>query len=79
MQTILMDAEKPQKTEFQQNCEYVRRKFISPLIHYGSGGIVAGILSWMHWHSVGWAIIATIFNWLYVIYYAFNYFHDQVR
>jgi hypothetical protein len=37
------------------------------------GGVIAGILSWMKWHSLGWCIIHAILGWLYVIYYAFTY------
>lgn len=37
------------------------------------GGIIAAFLSWMKWHSVGWAIIHFLLGWLYVIYYFIRY------
>jgi hypothetical protein len=37
------------------------------------GCIVSGILSWLKWHSVGWAILHAICGWVYVIYYAIVY------
>lgn len=33
------------------------------------GSVVAGILSWMKWHSVGLAILHAICSWFYVVYY----------
>ena len=38
-----------------------------------TGEIIAGILSWMKWHSIGWCIIHFLFGWFYVIYYAIYY------
>jgi hypothetical protein len=40
----------------------------------GSGGaligsIIATILSWTTWHSIGWAIIHFLFGWIYVFYW----------
>jgi hypothetical protein len=37
------------------------------------GGIIAAILSWQTFHSLGWAVIAFLFNWLYVIYWMLKY------
>ena len=37
----------------------------------GIGAVLAIILSWMKWHSVGWAIIHGMLGWLYVFYYFF--------
>ena len=43
-------------------------------IHGGLiGGIIAAILSWATWHSVGWAILHFFFGWLYVIYFVVVY------
>ncbi len=33
------------------------------------GTILACILSWTTWHSIGWMIIHGFFGWLYVIYW----------
>ena len=35
---------------------------------FGIGSIIAVLLSWTSWHSVGWAIIHFLFGWAYVIY-----------
>ena len=34
-----------------------------------AGAIVAAILSWKRNEDIGWAIVAAIFGWLYVIYW----------
>ena len=44
--------------------------------HYGGasiGSIAAAALSWMKWHSVGYAILHALCGWLYVIYYFITY------
>ena len=46
--------------------------------HHGSTGIglgtiIAVLLSWTTWHSLGWAIVHGIFGWFYVIYYLLQY------
>lgn len=38
-----------------------------------AGMVWAGILSWAKWHSLGWAIVHTLFGWFYVIYYFIRY------
>jgi len=40
---------------------------------FGIGTIIAVVLSWMKWHSLGWAIIHGIFGWFYVLYYWIQY------
>lgn len=49
-------------------------------VDYGSGGggigigaVIAVLLSYLKWHSIGWAIIHGMFGWLYVIYYLIEY------
>ena len=39
----------------------------------GVGNVVAAILSWCSWHSIGWMILHLIFGWLYVIYWLIKY------
>lgn len=36
---------------------------------YTLGAVIAAILSWSSSHAVGWAILAALCSWLYVIYY----------
>lgn len=37
------------------------------------GVIIAAILSYLKWGSIGWAILHGILNWFYVIYYFIKY------
>jgi hypothetical protein len=37
------------------------------------GTIIAAILSWLKWHSIGYAILHGILGWLYVIYFWLEY------
>lgn len=40
---------------------------------FGIGSLIAGIVSWVHWHSIGWCILHTILGWFYLIYYVIKY------
>ena len=37
------------------------------------GSALAMIISYVNWHSIGWAIIHGILGWVYVSYYAIRY------
>ena len=37
------------------------------------GSALAMVISYVNWHSIGWAIIHGIFSWGYVIYYIIKY------
>lgn len=37
------------------------------------GSALAMIISYVHWHSVGWAIVHGLLSWVYVIYYVIRY------
>ena len=37
------------------------------------GSALAMVISYVSWHSVGWAILHGIFGWLYVLYYVIKY------
>ena len=37
------------------------------------GSALAMVISYVNWHSVGWAIIHGILGWIYVIYYLLEY------
>jgi len=39
----------------------------------GFGAVLAMIISYVKWQSIGWAILHGIFNWGYVIYYIIKY------
>lgn len=44
----------------------------------GLGTIIAVLISWIKWHSIGWAIVHGFLGWLYVIYYFFTYGIDSI-
>ncbi len=37
------------------------------------GSVLAIVISYTNWHSVGWAIFHGLLSWLYVIYYVLFY------
>ena len=37
------------------------------------GSALAMVISYVNWHSIGWAIFHGILGWVYVIYYAIKY------
>lgn len=49
----------------------VIKKTVSTGVGFGSA--LAMVISYVTWHSIGWAIIHGVFGWLYVIYFVFQY------
>jgi len=39
----------------------------------GLGSVIAAILSYVKWHSIGWAIVHGVLGWVYVVYYLIVY------
>lgn len=39
------------------------------------GSVLAAIISWTTFHSVGWAIVHGIFGWFYIVYWALGLSH----
>ena len=39
----------------------------------GFGAVLAMVISYVKWQSIGWAIIHGLLNWVYVIYYIIKY------
>jgi len=39
----------------------------------GLGSILAFIVSYATWHSIGWGIVHFIFGWAYLLYFAIRY------
>ena len=37
------------------------------------GSALAMVISYVNWHSIGWAIIHGLMGWVYVIYYIIRY------
>ena len=55
-----------------------QRTVIDRTIKLGGDGIgfgcaLAAIISYAHWHSIGWAILHGALGWIYVIYYAIKF------
>jgi len=38
-----------------------------------AGAVLAMIISYVNWHSVGWALLHGLLNWGYVLYYIIRY------
>ena len=39
----------------------------------GFGTVLAMVISYVKWQSIGWAILHGLFNWVYVVYYIIKY------
>ena len=37
------------------------------------GMILATVVSYVNWHSIGWALLHGVLNWAYILYYIFRY------
>ena len=48
-------------------------KILSPENGLGMGAVLAMIISYTKWQSIGWAILHGALNWAYVIYYIIKY------
>ena len=49
------------------------RTHVSTGTGIGLGNVIAAVVSYCSWHSIGWAILHGIFGWIYIIYYAIKY------
>ena len=49
----------------------VVHKTIKTGVSFGSA--LAMVISYVNWHSVGWAILHGLLSWVYVIYYVLRY------
>lgn len=57
-----------------QNITHVHRNIqIGAKEGVGFGAVLAIVISYVKWHSIGWAILHGLLNWIYVIYYALKY------
>ena len=54
----------------EQN-EQNTKKAVKAWISFGS--CLAMVISYVNWHSVGWAILHGLMSWAYVIYYIICY------
>ena len=51
--------------------QYTVRKTVKTGITFGSA--LAMVISYVNWHSVGWAIFHGLLSWVYVIYFVLKY------
>lgn len=51
--------------------QYTVRKTVKTGITFGSA--LAMAISYVNWHSVGWAIFHGLLSWVYVIYFVLKY------
>ena len=53
----------------------MRRETITKTVKGGItfGSALAMVISYVNWHSVGWAIFHGLLSWVYVIYYLIRY------
>lgn len=44
-------------------------------VHVGVtfGAVLACVISYVNWHSIGWAMLHSVLGWIYVLYYAIKY------
>ena len=40
---------------------------------FALGAVLAMIISYVNWHSIGWTILHGLLNWVYVLYYIIRY------
>ncbi len=57
--------------KIMDNKKNVVGKSVKSGITFGSA--LAMVISYVNWHSVGWAIIHGLMSWVYVIYYIIRY------
>ena len=51
--------------------QYTVRKTVKTGITFGSA--LAMVISYVNWHSVGWAIFHGLLSWVYVMYFVLKY------
>ncbi len=54
-----------------QKKEITIKKTVEKGVSFGT--VLAMIISYVNWHSIGWAILHGILSWVYVIYYIIRY------
>ncbi len=60
-----------EQTKMTEQTKTVVHKTIKKGLSFGSA--LAMVISYVNWHSVGWAIFHGLLSWVYVIYYVLRY------
>ena len=62
---------KVEQLEKNKNVRAETNKTVNTGVSFGC--VIAAIISYTHWQSVGWAILHGMLGWIYVIYYLIKY------
>jgi len=68
---IALLSYKIEQLENYKNSQSEASKTVKTGISFGS--VLAIVISYTQWHSIGWAIIHGLMSWVYVIYYLIAY------
>ena len=60
---------------FKRETKIINTKNVTENITKGVsfGAVLAMVISYVKWQSIGWAVLHGLFNWVYVIYYVIKY------
>ena len=58
-------------TMYEHQNQTIVQKTVKTGLSFGSA--LAMVISYVNWHSVGWAIFHGLLSWAYVIYYIIRY------
>lgn len=60
---------------FKRETKIINTKNVTENITKGVsfGAVLAMVISYVKWQSVGWAVLHGLLNWVYVIYYVIKY------
>ena len=68
---IALLSYKVEQLEKNKNVRVETNKTVNTGVSLGC--VLAAIISYAHWQSIGWAILHGILGWIYVIYYLIVY------
>ena len=60
---------------FKRETKIINTKNVTENITKGVsfGAVLAMVISYVKWQSIGWAVLHGLLNWVYVIYYVIKY------
>ncbi len=68
---MIVEKQENRKEDSMENRKEIITKNVKSGITFGSA--LAMVISYVNWHSVGWAILHGLMSWAYVIYYIIVY------
>ena len=57
--------------QYNERNQTIIKKTVKSGVSFGS--VLAMVISYTAWHSIGWAIVHGLLSWAYVIYYIIRY------